>query len=606
MKFPLSRPALSAAILLSLPSLAAAASASDAPKSIGTVQVTANRIEQPVEETLASVTVIEREDIERSQSPDLSDLLARQAGIDLVRTGGPGSANTVFMRGSNSKHTLVLIDGLRVNSPVQGLYDFAHLPLSQIERIEIVRGPRAALWGSDAIGGVIQIFTRDPSGSFIEARGGSYGRRGADAGFAIGREDLRFGAAFGHDQLEGFSATNPASYSYDPDRDGYRNTHGSFRLNGDVGSQRFSASALVADAFVEFDAGVSDVLTRQFGLNLQGELRQNWSHQLTAGLSTEDIRTDSFGITEFHNRRVSIDWLHQFRFAEGQSLQGGLNWSRESGESKVDWYGEFFDESRDNLGLFAAYTGEFGAHTFNLSLRHDQNSQFGGALTGNAAWGLRLGETLRLRASWGQGFHAPTLNDLYFPNVYGCCRGNADLLPEYSTNEELGLDWTPASGHRLGLSLFRNRIRDLIELDAGFVEYININRARVHGAELQYGWQRGGFSLDANATWQDARDLGSDTALLRRAKRKLNAGADYRFGNGFSLGLDASAVGPRPDFGTMLPGYSRFDLRMAWALPQGWHLEARIENIGDRDYTLVDGYNTPGRSGLLRVRWQDE
>lgn len=606
MKILLSRPALSAAIALLLSPLAAGASESEAPKNIGTVQVTANRIEQPVEETLASVTVIERIDIERSQSPDVLDLLSRQAGIDIVRTGGPGSANTVFMRGSNSKHTLVLIDGLRVNSAVQGLFDFAHLPLSQVERIEIVRGPRAALWGSDAIGGVIQIFTRDPKAAFVEARAGSYGRRGADAGFAIGREGMRFGAAFGHDRLEGFSATNPASVSYDPDRDGYRNTHGNLRFVGDFGSQRFSATALVADAYVEFDAGVSDVLTRQLGFNLQGDLRQDWSHQLAAGVSTEDIRTDSFGITDFHNRRFSLDWLHQFRFAEGQSLQAGLNWSRDSGESKVDWYGEFFDEERDNLGLFVAYTGEFGAHTINLSLRHDDNSQFGGALTGNAAWGLRVGETLRLRASWGQGFHAPTLNDLYFPNVYGCCRGNPDLLPEYSTNEEVGLDWTPAEGHQLGLSVFRNRIRDLIELDAGFVEYININRARIHGAELHYGWQRGGFSLDGNATWQDARDLGADADLLRRPKRKLNLGADYRFDNGFSLGLDASAVGPRPDFGTVLPGYSRFDLRAAWVLSHGWHLEARVENLGDRDYALVDGYDTPGRSGLLRLRWQAE
>lgn len=606
MKIQLSPAASSAAILLCLSSPAWASSEADAPKDIGTVQVTANRIEQPVEETLASVTVIDRADIERSQSPDLSDLLARQAGVDVVRTGGPGSANTVFMRGSNSKHTLVLIDGLRVNSAVQGLFDFAHLSLSQIERIEIVRGPRAALWGSDAIGGVIQIFTRDPRSAFVELRGGSYGRQGVDAGIAVGEGATRLGLAFGHDELDGFSATNPGSVSYDPDRDGYRNTHGSFRFTSDIGSQRFAASAQVADAFVEFDTGVSDVLTRQLGLNLQGDLRTNWSHQLTAGMSTEDIRTDSFGITDFHNRRFSLDWLHHFRVADGQTLQAGLNWSRESGESKVDWYGEFFDERRSNLGVFAAYIGEFGPHTINLSLRHDQNSQFGGALTGNAAWGLRIGETLRLRASWGQGFHAPTLNDLYFPNVYGCCRGNPDLLPEYSTNEEIGLDWRPAGDHRFALSLFRNRIRDLIELDAGFVEYININRARIHGAELQYGWQRGGFSLDANATWQDARDLGADAALLRRPKRKLNIGADYRFDNGFSLGLDASAVGPRPDFGATLPGYSRFDLRAAWALPRGWQLEARIENIGDRDYALVDGYNTPGRSGLLRIRWQGE
>ena len=596
--------ALTAAIVFSLASSAARAEAE--PKSLGTVQVTANRVEQAADEALASVTVLDRADIERSQAPDLSDLLARQAGIDIVRTGGPGSVNTVFMRGSNSKHTLVLIDGLRVNSAVQGLYDFAHLPLAQIERIEIVRGPRAALWGSDAVGGVIQIFTRDPKTAFVEARAGSYGRRGLDAGIAFGDQGPRFAVAAGIDRLDGFSATNPASWSYDPDKDGYRNRYGNFRLRGDVGNQQAFLSGQGSAARVEFDDGVSDVRTHSLGAGLQGELRTDWSHQLLLGVSREDVETLSFGRSEFQSERLSLDWLHRIELNEQQQLQAGLNWSRESGRAGVDWYGEFFDGERRNLGLFAAWSGEFAAHRFNLSLRHDDNSQFGGASTANAAWGWRLSDSLSLRASWSQGFHAPTLNDLYFPNVYGCCQGNPDLRPEHSLNQELGLDWRMDETQSLGLSLFRNRIRDLIELDAGYVEYVNINRARIDGAELQYSLRRGAFSLSANATWQDPQDLGNDTPLLRRPKRKLNLGIDYRFDGGFALGLDASAVGERPDFGASLPGYARFDLRAAWPLPRGWQLEARIENLGDRDYELVSGYNTPGRSGLLRLRWQGE
>lgn len=601
MQFPTIVAVFAAAIAVSL---SVPARATALPESLGPVQVTANRIEQPVDEALASVTVIERADIERSQSPDLSDLLARQAGVDIVRTGGPGSVNTLFLRGSNSKHTLVLIDGLRVNSAVQGLYDFAHLPLAQIERIEIVRGPRASLWGSDAVGGVIQIFTRDPEAAFVEARGGSHGRVGMDAGASWSRGDSSFGATVGGETLDGFSATNPGSWSYDPDRDGYRNTHGSFRFVRTIGSQRFVASGQGADALVEFDIGVSQVRTNSLAASLQGELRQRWAHQLVVGASSEDVRTASFGLSEFRSRRLSLDWLHDIVFDGGQRLQAGLNWSRESGDAGVDWYGGLFAADRRNLGLFAAWTGDFAAHTLNLSLRHDDNSQFGGASTANAAWGWQVSERVRLRASWGQGFHAPTLNDLYFPNVYGCCQGNPDLRPEHSLNQELGLDWQIGASQTLSLSLFRNRIRDLIELDAGFVEYVNISRARIDGAELQYSLRRGGFLLAGNATWQDPQDLGNDSQLLRRPARKLNVSADYRFDNGLALGLDASAISERPDFGTTLPGYARFDLRAAWTLPRGWQLEARIENLGDRGYHLVHGYNTPGRSGLLRLRWQ--
>ena len=171
---------ISAAISICLAPLARA----DDAKTLATVNVTANRNAVPVKETLASVTVLTRADIEKSQAPDLVDLLTRQAGIDMTRTGGPGSQNSLFLRGSNSNHALVLIDGIRVNSATQGLFDFAHLPLSQIDRIEIVRGPRAAFWGSDAIGGVIQIFTRDPTAAYADAYVGSYGRAGIEAALA--------------------------------------------------------------------------------------------------------------------------------------------------------------------------------------------------------------------------------------------------------------------------------------------------------------------------------------------------------------------------------------------------------------------------------------
>ena len=202
----------------------------DEAQTLDTVLVTANRSEVTSNKTLASVTVITRADIEKSQVPDVADLLSQQAGLDIVRSGGSGTNVSVFTRGSNSNHTLILINGVRVNTAVQGSYDFSSLPLALIERIEIVRGPRAALWGSDAIGGVIQIFTRE-RGSFAEFRAGSYGRAEFDVGFGLGDEANNFGAAFGYGSSDGFSATNSnISYGFDPDNDGYENSH--LLLNG--------------------------------------------------------------------------------------------------------------------------------------------------------------------------------------------------------------------------------------------------------------------------------------------------------------------------------------------------------------------------------------
>src|SRR5574343_1109693 len=184
---------LSAAVLAAI-SLHAAAD--DAPSWLDRVQVTGNRIEQPAERALQSVTVLTRADIEASRAADVSDLLAQQAGVDLVRSGGSGSQNSLFLRGGNANHTLVLVDCMRVNSASQGIFDLAHLPLALVERIEIVRGPRAAVWGSDAIAGVVQIFTRAPDGAHTELRAGSYGRTGFDAGFGAGG----FGISAGYDR----------------------------------------------------------------------------------------------------------------------------------------------------------------------------------------------------------------------------------------------------------------------------------------------------------------------------------------------------------------------------------------------------------------------
>ena len=591
------RTAIAAAISLSLFGNAQAQQV----KALEPVVVTANRIEVPVDEALASVTVLTRADIEQSQAPDLLDLLARQAGIDVARTGGPGQASTLFMRGSNSNHTLVLVDGIRVNTSTQGIIDFAHLPLAQIERIEIVRGPRAALWGSDAIGGVIQIFTRDPSKGFFEARLGSYERAGLSAGGGLSGNHGGIGVAAGGDDLRGFSATNSNAYGYDPDTDGYRNRNLSLHAQTALGNQRLSFSGLLTDADVEFDQGSTHALNRVFGLALGGQLGERWTHSLVLGHTSEDLNTAVY-FSRFGSARDSLDWINTIALDTSGTLNVGLNWSRESGYSDDGFAG--FDQTRNDAALFASWLGRFGAQTVEIALRRDDNDQFQGATTGSFAWGWQASDALHLRASWGQGFRAPNFNELYYPGYFGLFEGNPDLQPERSTSAELGVDWQLTPGQRLGLSTYRTRIGDLIAFEGALFRAININRAAIDGVELEYHLAQGGLSVDGNATWQNARDAGTGEPLLRRPDRKINVSLGYRFENKSSLSLQTSAFSRRPDFGgVQLPGYALVDILASAPLAGGWTIEGRIENLNDRDYNLVDGYNTPGRSGLLSLRW---
>lgn len=594
------RGALCAAILVSLSSPAFA----DTAQTLDAVQVTASRVERPVGETLASVTVLTREDIEASQAPDLIDLLARQAGVDVARTGGPGSASTVFLRGGNAPHTLVLVDGVRVSSTGQGVFDFAHLPLEQIERIEIVRGPRAAIWGSDAIAGVIHVFTRDPSAPSLRVLGGSYGRVGASASGGFGDADHGLGVSAGWQRLRGFSATNASSWAFDPDDDGYRNRNLSLRGRTALGSQRLAFQALATDADVAFDQGDTRARNRSAGLTLGGALGARWTHQLSLGHAREDLDTVSGFSNSFRSRRTSLDWVNTVAVGEDGKLNLGVNWQDEEGISANVFDGQTFSRNRSSRAAFAGYGGRFGRQLLDASVRHDHSNQFGGAGTASLAWGWAPSEAVLVRLGWGEGFRAPNFNELYYPDTGFGFAGNPDLRPERSETWEAGLAWTPAAGHRLDLSAYRSRVRDLVAFAApGTNNAININRARMDGAELEYRFSGAAWTWGGNVAWLDAEDESTGLALLRRARHKAHADLGYRFGNGLELAIDGDYVSSRRDFGGNPGAYALAHLRLAVPLGGAWRLEARVENLADRDYTVVQGFNTPGRSGVLSVVW---
>lgn len=592
--------------LLAVAALAGSVAAQPLP-STDPVVVTASRLPQARAEALTAITVIEREEIEASGSQDVVELLRRVPGVDVVRGGGLGQQTSLFIRGTNSNHSLVLIDGIRVSALGTGGYAWEHLPIARIERIEIVRGARAALWGADALGGVIQIFTRRDAQAHADWRLGSHDTHGLDAGWGQRTQRGSFGAAVGWLESRGQNATRPENFSFDPDRDGVLLRNASVHGELELGSQTLALRATHADDRIDFDQGESRSRQDVQSLSLGGALRQDWEHRLILGANRDRLDTPAF-FTAYRSRRQQADWINTLSLSRNDRLNLGLGWLDERG-SQIETFGGTADyrQSRRNRSIFAGWHHQAGARQLELSGRLDDNSAYGSQTSFAAAWGWDVSRRVRLSADWGQGFRAPTMNELYSPGYGGWYAGNPALAPERSHKTELALRVMPAPHSAVELRLFRNEIDQLIDFSGPLAQAINIARARIDGAELGWRWQGGAWHLDANATWQDPRDQDSGAALLRRPARKATALIERELPTGARLGLEAVSASRRSDYGGVdLGGYSVFALRAHFRLSPSWILDARVENVLDRDYTLVDGYHTPGSSGLLTLRWRGE
>lgn len=565
---------------------------------------TASREAERADAALASVSVIDRDDIERSEAPDLLELLRLEAGVELARTGGGGSQTSLFLRGGNFNHVLVLVDGVRVANANTGASAWENLPLAQIERIEIVRGPRAALYGSDALSGVIQIFTRRLDAPMVRIGAGRYDSYLAEAGSGFGDADKGFSVVAASRRSRGFSAQNERGFAFDPDRDGYRNDSLGLRTHVALGSQRLDAGAMAVDAEVEFDQGDTEARTRSAHVSLSGNLGPTWDHRISVNHAREDLATPTF-FSAFRSRRHGLDWLHGVDVTSNQRLQFGLAWLHERGASVETFGGEtVYAATRRNHAAFLRWRGEFGDHRLELARRQDDNSVFGGAGTSQAAWSWQISERWRLLANWGEGFRAPNLNEQFSPGFGGLFTGNPELRPERSHNTEVGLALKFTEGHEARLHLYRNRVRELISFSAGDTFGAeNIARARLQGAELAHEYRAAGWRLLGNATWQDAEDLDSGLPLRRRARRHGSVLVET-LTQTIDLGVEVFASGARPDISETLPGYALLNLRAQYALAGGWRLAARLENALDRDHEHALGFNTPGRSLWLSLTWR--
>jgi vitamin B12 transporter len=611
---------------------AGAAFAQDPTVAEQSVVVTASRTAEPLDSTLWSTTVLTRADIEARQAISVQELLAQEAGINIGNNGGLGKLSSVFIRGGESEHTLLLVDGVRVASATAGSAAFEFIPVEQIERIEIVRGPRSTLYGTDAIGGVIQIFTRrapDADGVNFGGAigGGSHEAREVGANFQArsGRAWLNLGAeSFDTNGFNscaiGAAAAFAACFVDEPDADGYRSNSGSlaagYALNDSWNAELHS---LIASGKTEYDGSEfagnqADFMQRVFALSLDGALGRGWHTRVTLGRNQDhqDYLLNGERLAVFGDPASVLD---TDRDTASVQLDGALTSALrlvtgvERQRDEVAGDTAYIVNSRTTQGIFGELHARLGAWTALAGGRYEDNEQFGSHKLGNVGVGRALGHDLRMTATWGTAFHAPTFNDLYYP--FGA--GNPDLVPEESRSFEAGLDGVQQLARvaksaiplRWSLHVFQTDIDHLIALDTAFVP-ANVDEARIRGVELQAQLRSDVWKVGAQYTYLDAVNRGNGNLLPRRAKQ--NASLELRhIWPSLSVGAVARYEGARFDDlanNRPLGGFVTFDLAAEQKIGRSLAVQARVANLFDRDYSTAAFYLQDGRNYNVTLRYR--
>ena len=595
--------------------------------------VTSGRLSEPQAQATAASTVFERADIERLQASSVPDLLSRVPGVSIVQSGGRGSLTSLFLRGANANQTLVLVDGVRLNAAASGLARLEFLSPEQIERIEVVRGARSALYGSDAIGGVIQIFTRRGEEGLqprLRLAAGSQQTFERSLGLSGGDQRTRVDLGASLVERAGFDRSQDGR-GYDNDHDGLRRKAFNLsleyrftdRLKGGLNLLEQRGESEYDDLF-SFDPGnpsehfsVSSVAG-----HLEAQLAERWSSRLELGHgedkseNRDPLNADNNYV--YNTYRDSAGWLNTLRIGDAHQVLLGLDWYEERLGSDSD----FSHSERWNRAAFAQHRYRGNGFATELGLRHDDNQQFGSENTWNAALSLDLAERLELVLSYGEGFHAPTFNDLYFPtsSFYG---GNPDLAPERSKTYEAQLRGDHLDT-RWSLSAYRTEVEDLITVVSDPVTFfstpMNVNKARLQGLELNIERELLGWQATLGASLLDPRDRNSGHTLPRRAKRSLSLDLDRQFG-AFAAGMTWQAFSGRYDDAAnnrKIAGYGLLGARASWRMDEELLWQVKIDNLLDKNYSQAlysrpddpffssvsyYGYREEGRSALLSLTW---
>ncbi len=584
------------------------ASAAHAESTLAETVVTATRVETRTDAVLSDVVVIDSEVIQQSAGRSLTEVLARQAGLQMSANGGLGKQSGLFIRGTETRHLLVLIDGVRYGSSTAGAPVLDNIPLRGIDRIEVLKGPASGLYGSDAVGGVVQIFTkRGTKGFHPEASVtlGSFGHREAAASLSGGNDTVTYSLSLGSVREDGFSSTNrKVSFgNHNPDKDGFDQDSLSASLRWALApGWSTDVQFTQADGTSQFDQGPgtfnvrSETTTRVAGWGLT----RQWSPDSRTRLNfaRSDDQSDSFSSpaapSVFNTAQTQASLQHDWNTALGNVLVG-----LESIKEAVSGTQAYAVNSRTTDAAFVGWTGQAGRHLWQTNLRRDDNSQFGSATTGFASYGFQLTPNWRPHVAYGTSFKMPSFNTLYY--VSASFNGNPTTQPERGKNTEAGLTYT-SGAHEVKLTRFDNRVRGFITLQPVVA---NVPRARIEGWSLAYTGSAGAWSWFTHLELLDARNQLNRLKLQRRADEVLTASLDHRIG-AWNWGASVQLVSDRFDNAAntvRLPGFGTVDLHARYAVNKDWSLALRLNNVGDKFYETAYGYNQPGRAAYVTLNW---
>jgi len=599
-----------------VPACVRAQSASDQPATqLAPVVVTSTRTAQPITDALPHTTVVTHEDIVNSQAPDLRTLLRNQAGVEFSTTGGMGSTTSMFIRGANSNQSLVLIDGVRISSSSTGTAQIENILPDQIDHIEVVRGNVSALYGSDAIGGVVQIFTKNGAGQAPAANAqvqyGSNNTRQGAVGYGGQIGDTSFNLTGSAYKTDGFSSINTQQA---PDANPNSNPYENQSLSGQV-KHRFApdwdagVAGYYSKSKVSFDSTIglptddnrtnSELYTVSAFVN--GRLMPDWSTHFKLAQSGDN--SDSFlnGTQNgaFHTRNRQFNWQNEYALAPTQTLLFGTDYLHQALDANS--FGSVFSPTRNVFSVFGGYDGRIGRHQLQFNARNDHYSDFGNQASFLAGYGYNLTDALKLIASLSNAFRAPTFNELYFPDF-----GNPNLRPERAKSAEAGLQYNTAQAGLLRVTAFETRYDNLIvnvTQANGFLAPENVSKAKVQGIEASWRATLWGTDVGASVTFQNPVDEQSNTQLVRRARRHAALDVGRNFGN-WRFGGEWLLSSSRLDLDSRtLGGYGIVNLNARYNIDKQWFVAARVENLFDKNYQLAFPYNTQGRAGYITLGW---
>jgi vitamin B12 transporter len=597
------------------------------------IVVTGSREPAALDRLAADVVLIDAAAIRASTADSVADLLRREAGLQVSRSGGPGQSTGLFIRGASSSQTVVLVDGVRIGSATLGSAGLETLGLAQIDRIEVLRGPGSSLYGADAVGGVVQIFTRrGQAETRFDARAaiGGYGS-GELSAAASGRAGLwDLSASASRETSDGVSALRPgdAFGNHNPDDDGYTLDS----LQAQIGitpwaGQRFGLSLLRTDLDAQYDA--SEFLpppsfaqdnTPDFRNKLQTTVGAlDWRGTLSAGLvgsarvsrSVDDLDSGGTVIDTFKTTRDQVG--AQLAYETG--TLGRLTLALEQNDEEAESTSFLADVSRRTRAGLLALDGQGGSWSWLADVRFDDIDDFGDETTGRAGGTLVLMEGWRLRALAGTSFRAPSFNDLYFPGY-----GVPTLEPEKGTSVEFGLNWKVGAGE-IAATVYRNKVRNLIGYlyippndqsnrgrcppgnDYDFGCAANIDRATLEGVTLSAAHRAGALGLKAQLDFLEARDDETGERLQRRAAHQASLSGDWTTG-AWTLGAAVLRVGERPDGGKQLAAENTLDLTALWKIAPRWSVQAKLLNATDEDIEPARDYQGLGRQAWLVLRFE--